>query len=341
MALRFIDSADHYTSLADKYNNSSNASVAAGRGRASAALNLNQWGSVAFIVKTLDLQPTWIIGFAFRTNVFSTSGNGCVLSVSESGSVTHMRVELTPTGKLRVTRNGTQLGSDSPITIALNTYYYFEFKTTIHDTTGVAHLKVNGVDQVNLTNQDTRNGGNAGADSFVFGSLIGVSPFGNIDYDDIYVCDATGSAPTNDFLGDCRVDCIDPNGNGNSSQFVGSDGNSTDNYLLVDEAAPNGDTDYVESATVGNKDTYTYENHPIAAGTVYGVQVNMNARKTDAGLRKVVSVARLSTNEVDSAEHSLSTSYLYYRDIRETKPGGGAWSITDINNAEFGVKVTA
>jgi len=29
-----------------------------------------------------------------------------------------------------------------------------------------------------------------------------------------------------------------------------------------------------------------------------------------------------------------------FRHVFETKPGGGVWSISDVNGAEFGVKVT-
>ncbi|MDF2751654.1 MAG: hypothetical protein K0S82_36 [Gaiellaceae bacterium] len=337
--LRFVDSADHYSSLADKYNSSQNATVEA-RGRTGPnALNLNQWGSASTINKILDLQPTWIVGIAFRTNITS-SNTATLFRFTENAVTTHVSLDLTTAMKLRLVRGGVQLGSDSAVTIALNTWYYVEVKVTIHDSAGVAGLKINGVDQVNLTGQDTQNGGSAQADLITFGGA-GTSAFGNIDIDDIYMCDGTGSSPTNDYLGDVRVDALDPNGNGNSSQFTGSDGNSVDNYALVDESPPNGDTDYVESATVGNKDTYAYENHPLSAGTVYGVQVNVNARKTDAGTRKIVSVARLSGTEVDSAEHSLSSTYQYFRDIRETKPGGGSWSIADINGAEFGQKVSA
>jgi hypothetical protein len=136
------------------------------------------------------------------------------------------------------------------------------------------------------------------------------------------------------------VECLFPNGNGASSQWVGSDGNSTDNYLLVDEAAPNDDTDYVTSATVGDKDTYAYSNLTPGSGSVYAVQIAAWARKTDVAERKIATIAR-TTSEQDSADRTLATTYTYYLDVRNTRPGGGAWSISDVNGAEFGVKVTA
>jgi len=109
----------------------------------------------------------------------------------------------------------------------------------------------------------------------------------------------------------------------------------------VDETTPNDDTDYVESGTAGDKDTYTYTNLTPTAGTVYGVQILPYVRKTDAGARSIKSIARHSGTEVDGPEQVLGTSFVYARDIREAKPGGGAWSISDVNGAEFGVKVFA
>lgn len=91
---------------------------------------------------------------------------------------------------------------------------------------------------------------------------------------------------------------------------------------------------------MGDKDTYTYEAMPNS-GTVHGVQIIPCAYKTDASARQIYTVARHSGSEVDSAAHTLTTSYAYYHDIRETKPGGGSWSVSDVNGAEFGVKIAA
>ncbi|MGI0150005.1 MAG: hypothetical protein ACREDF_10815, partial [Thermoplasmata archaeon] len=218
-------------------------------------------------------------------------------------------------------------------------FHYIEFKVTISDASGVAVLKINGVTELTGSGLDTQNTTNASADRVLLG-LNGSALNVNTDYDDLYVCDGSGTV-NNDFLGDIRCEYIPPNGNGNSSQFVGSDGNSVDNYLLVDEATPNDDTDYVESGTITEKDTYAQGNLTPTSGTVYGVQMLPYARKTDAGVRSIASIARLAAAEDLSVDKILSTSYSYFPDIRETKPGGGAWTVTDVNNAEFGCKISA
>lgn len=338
MALRYMDSFDHYTDLTSKGWTTSGCSISAGNGRwSTAGLHLNNSGN--FITRIFDAQATWIVGFSWRSAQTVVDTARVIMALMDS-STYQVYLTLDGAGHLQVKNgSGTVLGTGSTV-LSVGTVYYFELKVTINNSTGVVALRINGVSELSLTSQDTQNSGNATAD----GIRMGFGGGGNTHldyYDDLYVLDGTGSAPTNDFLGDCRVESILPSGNGNSSQLVGSDGNSTDNYLLVDETAPDGDTTYVESSTVSNKDTYAYGNVTPTTGTVFGVQVLPYAQKTDGGARSIASIARLSGTEVDSADKTLSSSYGYLPDIRETKPGGGTWSISDVNSAEFGVKVTA
>lgn len=336
MALRFIDSFDHYVTadIQTKWTSNSSCTIAAAGRNGTSCL---EWTNFTRLVsKTIDAQATWIVGFAFRLSSYPTTfANGQFLAFLDSATP-HVDFRIGPAGTIQTTRNGTVLGTGT-IVLSLDTWYYLEFKVTISDTVGVVVTKVNGITDLNLSAQDTRNAGNASANVIQLGNGNAAST-GRVD--DFYACDGTGGAPANDFLGDVRVEALFPNGNGNSSQLVGSDGNSVDNYLLVDETAP-ATADYVESSTVGDKDTYPYTNLTSTAGTVYGVQVLPYAAKTDAGARSIVSVARLSATEVDSAVKALSVTPGYLPDVREAKPGGGAWAIADVNNAEFGAKVNA
>lgn len=334
MALRFFDSFDHYATAdqAAKYTSvvANTITTSAGRNGTS---GLRFTGSTGRADLTLDAQATWIVGFAYKTNRGSATSNGIVRFVD--GGTLHVDLRHDASGNLFVTRNGTTLATGTAV-LAANTSYYIEIKVTIADAGGVAVVKVDGVTDINFSG-DTRNAGNASANIVSLAGSTSVTS----DIDDYYICDGTGSSPYNDFLGDCRVEALFPNGNGNSSVLVGSDGNSTDNYLLVDETAP-ATADYVESSTVGDKDTYTYTNLTATSGTVYGVAVRPYAAKTDAGSRSIVAVARVSTTEVDSSALTLSNTATYPLEApRTTKPGGGSWSISDVNGAEFGAKVNA
>jgi len=232
--------------------------------------------------------------------------------------------------------DGTTLLGTGTFPITVNIWYYVEMKVVFSATVGSVELRINGsaTPDILVTGLNT---GTTNVNAIALQGGYG----GYSDHDDVYVCDTSGSAPTNNFLGDIRVQAIWPTGNGNSSSLVGSDSNSTDNYLLVDETTPDDNTTYVQSPTGTAKDTYVYGDLTPTSGTVYGIQIVPYAQKTDAGAKGIVSVARLSTTEVDSSAHALSTSYQFFPDISETKPGGGAWTIDDVNNAEFGVKVSA
>jgi hypothetical protein len=334
MALRFCDSFDHYVTadILDKWTAFVSSPTISGVGRnGTSGVTMNS--STETMSKNLGSQATWIVGFAVRLN--NSDSGDAVLFEFRDGATLHADLRITPGNLLKITRAGTALATGTKV-LSLLVYYYVEVKVTIDDTVGAAIVRINGIEDINISGVDTRNAANASSDTLI----LRTSASRSVDYDDLYICDTTGST-NNNFLGDIRVQALFPTGNGNSSQLVGSDANSVDNYLLVDESAPNDDTDYVESSTVGEKDTYTFGDLASTSGTVCGLQILPFARKTDAGVRSIVSVARLSGTETDSTDKTLSTTYTYLPDIRETKPGGGAWTITNVNDAEFGVKITA
>lgn len=341
MALRFLDSFDHYASadILQKWSSTSGAApaISSGNGRrSSSALRLTGTSSCT-LTKTLDSQATWIIGFAL--NVSAAPSSATQLIACYDAGTEHLRLRLNVDGTISVLRGGATVLSTSASSIAFGSFGYLEWKFTIDDSTGSYDVHYNGASMTSGTGVDTRNAANATANQFQLRASTG--PGGNYDFDDLYICDGTGSA-NNDFRGDTRVDCYLPSGNGNSSQLVGSDGNSTDNYLLVDESSQNGDTDYVQSATVNNKDTYAFADMAHMPTSIFGVQINMIAKKDDSGTRSICAVTRSGGSDTDGTTQALSTSYLCYREIRETDPNTStAWTRTDLNNAEFGVKVAA
>ena len=343
MALKFIDGFDHYTDafVAKMWNqgkfSTANGVVAAGVGRNGTAGWTRAWRD-GLAHNFGGTEDTVIFGGAFKLNTLATTaGIEIIWWMGEGTGRVHTELIWNEsTGKLFVRRAGTAITGDGTAVLVAGVWYYLEMKVTISDTGSVV-VKVNGITDISASPVDTRNAATGYCDTIVLGGQGG-SAGGDIVMDDIYVCDDTGGT-NNDFLGDIRVEHLLPNGNGNSSQFDGSDGNTTDNYLLVDDATPNDDTDYVESPDSGDKDTYAYGNLASSTGSVYGVQICPYARKTESGIRNLKTVARLSGTETDGPERPVGDSYAYLPDIRETKPGGGAWSISDVNSAEFGQKV--
>lgn len=339
MALLFCDSFDHYTAPASKGWSVVNVGIAGARNGNGMYVQGNwQAGVTGTASRTWTPSSEIILGTAIY--IGNSNLTQWRLDLREGGTV-HLSVTVNGSGQLEFRRGagGTLLGTSTTV-VAASTWFYLEVRVKVHDTTGTLRVRVNGTEEITLSGQDTRNGGTSGViDGLLLtANQITFSGPWNVYFDDMYVCDVSGTT-NNDFLGDIVVKALFPNANGNSSVLAGSDGNSTDNYALVDETAPNDDTDYVESSTPGDKDTYGYQDLSYVSADVYAVQVLPYAKKNDAGSRTIKSVARVSGVEADGPAKTLTTAYQYLSDIRETKPGGGSWTIADVNAAEFGVKI--
>ena len=337
--LRFIDGFDHYVTadIAKKWTTYvGNSSIVAGRGRRGTAA-AHVIGATSHFRKDFDAQPTWIVGFAHYF-VDYPSNTCSIFEWRDTALALQCDLRVTPLGELQVTRNGTVLGT-STLRLVSTAYQYIEMALTIHATTGSALVRVNEVPWLTLTNVNTQATANASALSLQIGQMIASGISLQQDIDDLYICDGTGGAPHNTFLGDCRVDCLYPNADGSNSAWTVSTG--TTHYTLVDETTPNGDTDYLITTTAGARDTHNLTNLPTLPGSVvYGVQHSLYARKDDAGLRQVKSVLKSgATTQVGTALHTLATSYIYYSELFTTDPNtGAAWTIAAVDALEAGIE---
>lgn len=331
MALLFCDGFDDGP-ITNKWTGTS-ISIVAGRNGNGGQIG----GGNNSMLRPFTASATVIIGFACRI----TGEHPLVAVRSDGVGADQLTITVSPGGSLvlrRGDRNGTILAT-STTPIVMNSWHYIEMKATIADAGGECIVRIDGVDRINFTG-DTRNGGTS---ALVDGVLFPGSSFtGTVrTIDDLYVCDATGTV-NNDFLGDIKIETLYPSGNGTSSQLTGSDGNSTDNYLLVDEAGTPATADYVASGVTGQRDTYAFSNLATNSGPVKGIQINSYANKTDAGSRSIKALALSGGSTATGVMTPLQTTYNAHLQIQETDPnGGGAWTIASVNAAEFGVEVDA
>lgn len=339
MSLLFFDGWDHYTTadVLDMWTaidgSATGQLIAAGTGRRGG----NGWTS-SITGRGLNIaitsSSTVIAGFALSMGGAPSSALN-IIELREASTL-HIALRMNTDLSVSVLRNTTVLATSAAGVITTSGYCYLELKTLINDTTGTYEVRVNGANILSGTGADTRNSGTG----VITVAAILFARNGQI-VDDFYICNSAGSV-NNDFLGDRRVDAYYPSGNGNSSQLVGSDSNSTDNYLLVDDTNPNDDTDYVQSDVVGNKDTYAFQNMLHTPASISGVMILGNAKKDDAGSRSITIVTRSGGTDYDGSTQALSTSYTYYKEIRETDPAtSSAWTQSGFNNAEHGPKVAA
>jgi len=298
------------------------------------ASSIHRW-----LLPAADRHATLIVGFALNIPNISFPANDFFRLYGDNSATSHIDISFSTLNELIVQRGSTELGRTSAGILTLGAWHYLEIYVTLSDTVGVVKLRLDGLVPAgwsDLSGVDTKSGGTATVFDTVWftASTNGNKPV----YDDVYICNGAGSIH-NDFLGDCRVETLFPNGNGNYSQLLGSDGNSVDNYLLVDEAAVN-TTDYVGSPTNGQKDTYSFDDLALGSGTVFGVMPSIYAAKSDSGVKQSRIIARRAGVDAAGADKTLITSYAMYDQMWEQDPtDSSAWSIAKVNASEFGFEV--
>lgn len=275
---------------------------------------------------------TLIIGFAFYWG--GTAGSNLVIGQDAGVSQTQTNLELGADGKVRIRAfiGSTIIGESATAVLVSGSWNFIEAKIFVSNS-GTFTVKVNGAAVLTGSGDTQTNGSSAiGGVKFDVGSNNGI--------DDLFVLDSTGSV-NNDLIGDHKVECLTvQTGNGANVGLTPSTG--TDHGALVDELPANDDTDYNFSAAAGAKDTYAFTNL-ASTGVVRGVQISIRAKKTDSAAKELAIVTRLGSTDYDGATTPVaSTTYGQYQRMMDTRPSdGGAWTIADVNGAEFGMKVVS
>lgn len=113
-------------------------------------------------------------------------------------------------------------------------------------------------------------------------------------------------------------------------------------YVAVDDPTLNA-SDSVYSKTVGQKETFAFDNLSVATGTIFGVQLVNTMAKDDSGNRSASNLLKSSATEV-----TVSQAYLGYGSplmnisVHETDPAtSAAWLVSGINALEAGATVSS
>ncbi len=149
----------------------------------------------------------------------------------------------------------------------------------------------------------------------------------------------TGDGFTGELGGVYRIETLRPNANGDSSQFVGSDADSTDNYQLVDEAVLD-TADYVGSGTDGNADLYGFGNLSASISSIKTVVVSAHTALDGAGAEGFRLNAKSSNATENGTDRvSESVSYAFYQQAFSLDPlTTAAWTGSGVNAAQFGIE---
>lgn len=297
-----------------------------------------------------DRHATFIVGMGYRQVSNADRIEMTFLNLASDATATvHLGFRRNDDGSISIYRGGifvngnnnggTLLATSAPNIILVGNWYHIEIKAVLHDTTGSVDVRVNNTSVVSFAG-DTKNGGT----ETVFSSLRVFSNAGgdsqNSLLDDFYVLNGAGTL-NNDFKGDSRIHNLLPDGNGNYSQFVGSDGNSVDNYLLVDEAVPNV-TDYVGSGIDGNKDSYAFPDLPAPVTAVWGAAQRAYAISSDAGTRAARNLVRIAGADFTGPDYNVGAAALMFESLYDASPATTVqFTVAEFNGAEWGIECRA
>lgn len=351
MALLFIDGYDHLAAtvadLGMKYSSatSSVSVLSVVSGRVSGNGLKFQCGGGGALTLRKDLPSTYTvgtIGLAFQINA-NGSATWQMAGFYDSTSL-QLSIGVNTSEFLTITRGSTTLWTDT-LALTPNQWYFVEFKATINNTTGTIDVWLNGSSRTSQSGLNTRNTANNQFTGIATGCLTSITTtIGTID--DLYVCDTSTGLGSSSPVGNLRVVTSMPSGNSGDtsghdqwSQTGGTGGNF---WTSVNEVPEDGDTSYVSSSTVNQIENFTYASLPSTVSSIKGIQFNYVARTDDAGTRQIAPSQRNSgTDSVGSSSSNLPSGYTDTIFITETSlQTASAWTTSEFNSSEFGVKLT-
>lgn len=278
--------------------------------------------------------------FWFMHNYVISADQTIGVVINQNGADEN-RFRITSTGAIKIVNPlSSVLGTSADGVIVKDTWHYIEIKHAIKSSISANDciIKVDGVEVINLP---------AGTDTNYFGleminciELISNSSIGNDHFYDDFICYDTSGSSWNDFKGPRYISTLKPNGNGNSSDWTRLSGSN--NYEMLDDDEYDDDTTYVYASTVNNKDLYTFTNLDASVANIDAVIANIIGKKSSGNnFRTVVPVTRIGSTDYDHAYPvTLETDYLSNQKVWVTSPAtAAAWTPSEINDAEFGIKV--
>lgn len=328
MALRFMDSFDHYTTdhLRDKWSSVSGSAVIAASGQLNNCLVLKS----ASVIKTLDYRTTYGVGFHLKLDNIGDSTDLLYLQDSGSGQC---GVRLDASGTLSIVSGSSTLSTTGQSLVS-GTWYFVEFIALIN-LAGSAKIRVNGATWSNVSDVSTVVTNNACANRI---ALLN-STSNSFYIDNLYILDNSGSKDTN-LLGEIKVEVLRPAGAGASTSWTPVGGA---NYECVDDVTPDDEATYVFASTCGLSDLYTLSSLSSTTGNVLGIQVVSRAAYLKGTATYFRNIIMSGSTILEGASAAATSAYAYsWIDIWDSNVDTGSnWTIGTVGSAQVGVRAYA
>jgi hypothetical protein len=279
------------------------------------------------------ISPAPISGYLFNDANFNTQ---FAIAFGSDGVITAHRA--TFSGGFGYQR-GTVIGTSAPLAMPTNGWQWVEVYGLIDPTAGAVTVRVNGVAVLTLTGVNTKGSSVSSTVRRIgFQTQESGGTF-NFDTQHWYVCDNTGAAPWNTFLGDVRVVNLYPTAD-DAVQFT-PNGDAT-NHQNVARVPPVPFTDFNSSSTVGQQDTFAMTQVDASTPVILGVHNKPLLYKNDAGAREAASVLKSGVTTDVGPSNVLSNTAAQLLRIYQVDPNTSAqWTLAAVNALKAGYKVSA
>ena len=348
MSILFFDGFDYYGNSSTAFgpggrhwDQGSGGQLTSGRFGGQALVPVsNDIGGLEPTTKTLPTNyAELIVGFAMSVTSFTGIVYPFLTFMDHSTPQCSLWVDPTSTTITMRTGRGNGFGDttlgDSGYVPPLDLWFYLEVGVTIGNPGGFS-IYINGTLIYTNSLVQTQQSGSSTTNQIQL-CCMATNAVPHV-IDDLYVLDPLDLTNNITYLGEVRVQTQYPDAEGYEDDFLSS--TSSQNYTNVDANATyaeNGHFNY--SGTVNAIDEYTIANFTIA-GTIFAVQSNLSFRKDDVGNRTIAPLLRTASVNYLGSNYLCFSSYTYAGAMWEINPNTTLpWLLTDLNNAEFGIKV--
>lgn len=278
----------------------------------------------------LTMHDTMIAGCGFYR---ATTDYCYILSFVDTGiHGVSLRVKR-DSGELEVLLGGSVIDTTLGLSIGRSAWHWIEMKVKCHNTLGEYEVRVGGETVLSVSGVDTKFSTHDYHNACSFRPVASEAPM----YDDWYVCDGSGSI-NNDFLGDCKIIRIDPDGDDTANWSTSTP--SANHYENISEVSGDEDTSYIEETASSTLDLFDYE-AVASLGAIYGVQICTQCRESDATSHSLITPIESGGNQYDDSAQVIGTpSYITVVRVAGTDPDTSSlWTMSGLNAAKFGAKV--
>lgn len=309
----------------------------------------------SYTFSSSDIDGPFFFRCYFRVAAFPVSAATHLTYFANAAGTSKGMIRLTTAGELFLANGSqTQIGSRTA-PIGLNTWYRLEFKFFNSTSSGFLEMEAryaveDGPATVIATTTTATTTGSVS--KILFGSLNTSTGY-DIYFDDVALNDSTGSVE-NSYPTPGKIIHLRPNAAGDNTGLTDGVTDNVNHYLNVDEASPDGDTTYNQSALASQIDDYNIDNSGLSAkDTVTVVSVGINFRKVTSGTMTFVVRVKASSGGTVEESASISSASTTYQSNSTGTPknypitlyslpsSSTPWTASDLNSAQLGVRTVS